>query len=159
MIYPEDVEFLEHFGKKGMKWGVRNESKPSTSSGKAPKKDAKPTNAEIKVAQQQVRAVGKNARATIKAARKAKTPEERKAAADKYSKEVNAKIRSKEFKDTWDKANRQTRGQMATQLVLLGPLGAANIAAIGAINKQNRQYGLAMEQGVTSQVLKELRTL
>lgn len=42
MIYPEDLEFLEHFGVKGMRWGVRSSGAPGVSRGtnRAAKKDA-----------------------------------------------------------------------------------------------------------------------
>ena len=33
MIFPEDEEFLAHYGKKGMKWGVRNVPKNTSKSG------------------------------------------------------------------------------------------------------------------------------
>ena len=33
MIFPEDEEFLAHYGKKGMKWGVRSRPKNTSKSG------------------------------------------------------------------------------------------------------------------------------
>ena len=136
---------LEHYGVPGMRWGVRSGPRPS--------------NYEIKNAQREVRQLRKDAKSSIKDAYNAKSAGERKAAIDRYKKEVSDKINSKQFKDTWGKANRQTRGQMTAQLLILGPVGAVSIASNAGINSSRQKYGLAQEQAVAKQVLNELKEL
>lgn len=140
--FESPADALAHYGKKGMKWGVTNA--PGTSNSR-------------RAAVKELRSVGKSARQSIKGAKKAKTQDERNAAADRYQKEVVNKIKSPEFKAAYKKANTVTKGQMAAIYLTQGPVGLVTIAAVQAEAKNIRQYGQAQELAVSKQILGEMR--
>lgn len=128
-----DVEdFLAHFGKKGMKWGVRSSRK-------------------------ELRGISKNARGIIKEASRATTNKERQAAANKYQKEVLNKVKSKEFKEKYRAANTMTKGDMATHALLFGPFAAFTIPQARMAQNKARIVGPKNEVALARDILKELR--
>jgi len=140
----EDLDFLAHFGVKGMKWGVRREHQT--------------TSADRKSARKEIATVGKTARSIRKDARKATTPEARKVVAERYKKEVFDKVRSKEFRETWNNANTISKGEKAMALIMgggvLGPVHIRNIENQYALR---RAGGLDAEIGVAREIMSELK--
>lgn len=127
-------EYLEHYGVKGMRWGVRQ-------------------------ARKEVRSQAKTSRKIIKTAKKAKTKSERDAAIKQYETDVIKRIRSKDFREAYDAANTITKGDMFAQIMLGGPLAAVTIPAMRAQSSQRRRTGIDQELVVARDVLKELKTL
>lgn len=123
MYYGEEkpaLDSLAHYGKKGMKWGVRK--KYSTDE----IKDARARQGS------RLNAVNQQAHKLNLATGKAKD----KAAAD-YAKKL------KEFKDNPDAAigGRMTRGEKAAALIIGGPIGALVIAGnASAVRKHEREH-------------------
>jgi len=127
-------EHLEHHGVKGMKWGVRQ-------------------------ARKEVANQAKTSRKIIKAAKTAKTKTERDAAIKDYEDNVIKRIRSKDFREAYHTANTVTKGDMAAQLLVLGPLGALTIPAIKAQSAQRQKTGIDQELVVARNIMKELKDL
>lgn len=144
MIIEEDVEdFLEHYGVKGMKWGVRKD---------------RVSGADRRIARAEVNDVRKSARSAIKQHRRAGSNAERAAAQKKYQKDVLDRIKSKEFKENYKKANTMSKGEMAAQAVLLGPMALVTIPATRAGYSQRQKYGAAQELATAREILKEMKS-
>lgn len=125
------IDFISHYGKKGMQWGVRSSRK-------------------------EVRRVSKRAGQLIKESGNARTTSERKAVAKKYENEVLNTVRSKEFREKYRVANTMTKGDMAVHVVLLGPLAALTIPQVKRQMASNRTFGPDIERDAARTVLKEL---
>lgn len=133
-------EFFEHQGVKGMKWGVR-----------------KATGSDRRAGRREVREVGKSARSAIKASRRARTADERKAAVDHYQTQVMNKIRTPEFKRAYSDANTMGKGEMLAHVITLGPLAAITIPAARR-GYENRQItGYAQEMDASRSILREMK--
>lgn len=138
-----DSYFLEHFGVKGMKWGVRRQvSRSERSAGR-----------------KELRDTAKTAGKIIKEARRARTNEERQAAANRYEKEVIARIKSPAWKKAYQDANTMGKGEMAAHILTSGPFAALTIPAIKAQYSRKQTYGAGMELGAAKAILDEMRTI
>lgn len=126
------LDILSHHGVKGMKWGVRQ-------------------------ARKEVRNQAVTSRKIIKAAKTAKTKQERDAAVKDYEEKVIKRIRSKDFREAYHTANTVTKGDMAAQLLFLGPIGALTIPAMKAQSRQRQATGIDQELVVARNILKELQ--
>ena len=149
--YSELEESLEHSGVKGMHWGVRNESKGGGRQNGSKKN--KPQS--HKQAVQAVKSTNKTANDIIRESRRAETPAARKAAADKYKKEILDKVSTPEFKRTFKEANRITKGDMAIQILGLGPFAAITIPAMKSAQKNDSQYNYEVD--TAHEILREMR--
>lgn len=134
MIIDEtDVEdFLEHYGVKGMKWGVRQ-------------------------ARKELRSDAKNAGKIRKQFDKAHGSAERKAAADRYEKEVLAMIRTKDFREKYAAANTFGKGDIAAHIILMGPLAAMTIPQARKQMADTRLMGASMNESAARKILSEMR--
>lgn len=139
----EDVEFLEHFGVKGMRWGVRRKTSGS----------------ERKAGRRELRETAKTARQILKKANKAGTPEERKALAQRYKKEVFDRINSPAWKKAYQDANTMGKGEMATHVLLAGPFAALTIPSVKKQYAVRQSVGADSELGVAKAVLAQIRDI
>jgi len=131
--------FLSHYGVKGQRWGVRNERKPAGTDRKQDRQDTQ--------------AIGKRAGEIIREGQRAETPSARRAAADKYKTEVLDVIKSPDFKNAYNNANKVTKGTMATHVLLFGVLAPITIKAA----KNAEKAGYDMELDMAHEVFRELR--
>lgn len=125
-------DFLEHYGVKGQQWGVRRDRKQD---------------------KQTTKDMGSKAREIIREARIAETPAARKAAADRYKKEVLKPIQTDEFKAAYNNANSVTKGQMAAHVLLFGVFSPITIKAA----KNASRAGYDLEVDTAHEIFKELR--
>ena len=144
----KDVEFLEHFGVKGMKWGERNASLASGTPG-----SQHVSRSDKKAGQAQVRDLSSTAGKLIRESVRAETPAARKAAADKYKAEVYDRVRTKEFKKAYQDATHVGKGDMAVHVLLFGPFAGMTIKTA----KQQNQSGIEHEIDASSAILREMR--
>lgn len=136
---------LEHFGKKGMRWGHRNAQ------------DTSSDNMSVRQGRKELKNISKTAGSILKEADNAKTPAQKKAAADRYQKEVYDRVRSPEFKKAFKKANTVTKGDVAVRVIAFGPLGLLSVKSMKAAALEARTMGPKQEEEVSKAVLKELR--
>lgn len=136
-------ERLAHSGVKGMKWGQRKAATP-----------------QIKSAQKNIKEHSKNARSIIKEHRKAYTPAQKKAAQDRYKKEVLDVMKTPQFRETYRLGNTATRGQLAASMLLSGPYAPLTLAVIRQTESdRNVNASLAAERSVAADILREMRSL
>lgn len=129
-----DAYFLEHYGVKGMRWGVRQ-------------------------ARKEVLGQSKRSRQIIREAKKAKTKTDRDAAIKRYETEVIARIKSKDFREAYKTANTLTKGDMAAQVLMTGPWAALTIPAMRNQFETNRRTGIDHNLVAAKDILRELKDL
>lgn len=127
-------DFLEHYGVKGMRWGVRKEVKAARAANKV-------TNA--------------RAREIIKEGRLLTDPKERRKQAEKYKTEILDEIKKPEVKARFIKANTPTKGEMIANSILYGPIGYMNARALADPKRLNARY--AVELSYATDIYRELR--
>jgi hypothetical protein len=132
LTHSEIDDFLEHHGIKGQKWGVRNS-----------RRDLNKT--------------ARTARKLREQFYKAKGSADRKAVADKYEKEILNKIKTNDFRQQYRAANTMTKGEMATHILLLGPLAALTIPDMKAQYADKALLGPGVEEKSARIILKEMR--
>lgn len=142
MIVDEEV-YLEHYGQKGMRWGVRK----------------KVTYAERRAGRKEVRSVAKSASRAVRASRRANSSAERAAVAKQYEHDVLKRVGTKEFKTAFQNANTMGKGEMATHVLLLGPFAALTIPAMRKQYAVNQTIGVETNKAAARQVLKGLKSL
>lgn len=135
--------YLEHFGVKGMQWGVQK----------------KVSSSERREGRKEVRAVSKAARQALRASRKSNSPAERAAVAQRYEDEVVKRIRSAAFKEKFQNANTMGKGEMAAHVLLLGPFAAVTIPSLKKQYAVNQTIGVDTNKAAANKILKELRSL
>lgn len=142
----DDNEFtLMHYGKKGMKWGVRNDKDAGTSNSRS-------------AAKAELRETGTKARDIIRESRRSPDKAGREAAAKKYEAEVLAKVKTPEFKAAFEKANTMGKGEMAAHVLIAGPLAALTIPVAKMSYAQIRKEGYDLEVDIAHDVLREMRS-
>lgn len=139
----EDVEFLQHYGVQGMRWGVRR----------------KTTGSERREGRDTVKQTAKTARKIIKSAKKAETPEERKLAAQRYKKEVLDQIKSPAWKTAYQNANTMGKGEKAMHILMMGPFAALTIPSVKKQYAVRQSVGADAELGAAKAVLEQIRNL
>lgn len=125
-------DFLEHFGVKGQKWGIRK-------------------------ARKELDKFGDNARKINSESIRAKSPAERKAAAKKYEKEVLNEMKTPEFKAAWKAANTMGKGEKAAHILLFGPFAMLTISSVKKTHKENATQGYEDALDTSIMMLKEMR--
>lgn len=140
--FESPADALAHYGKKGMKWGVRNE--PGTSNSRS-------------AAKAEVKDLATSARDAIRSGTRATTSAEHKAAAKKYEDEVLKRIQTPEFKAAFDKANTMGKGEMAAHVLLAGPAAALTIPMAKQRYSQIRKEGYEYAVDHAHRVMRELR--
>lgn len=155
-IQIEEDDYIEHFGVKGMHWGSRKAS--TSSSGGSSKGKSSSEKITTRSSRKELRQIGKSSRMAIKQAAKAKTPQERKAAADKYQKDVIDKINQPGFKEKYKKANTLTKGEVVAHLVAFGPLGLVTLAGQKQAYEAERAIGADQYVKGAKEVLKSLQS-
>lgn len=143
LTHEEIDEYFEHYGTKGMKWGVRREV--SSSDRKAGRKEFAST--------------GREARKLIKQARKSGSQAEREEVAKQYEKNVLKKIQTPAFKKAYQDANTMGKGEMAVQLLIGGPFAALTIPSTRAVYRQRQTYGHDQEVATAKAILREMRNI
>ena len=144
-VHQEDVDFLAHFGVKGMKWGVRSE-KP------------KVTRAQRVEGRQAVQKLSGDARTAINMHRNAKTPEERAAAQAMYKRDVVNKLRTKDFQEKYQAANTLGKGEALAQVIAFNVLSPVTLGVTLAGQRRARKSGIQTEQRISREILKEMRS-
>ena len=137
----EDLEFLSHYGVQGMRWGVRK----------------KVTGSERKAGREEVRTTAKTARKIIKSAKKAKTPEERQAAAKRYKTEILDKVKSPAWKKAYQDANTMGKGEMVAHVYLAGPFALLTIPAVKKQYATRQTIGPETEIGAAKAILEQIK--
>jgi hypothetical protein len=153
-------EALAHYGKKGMKWGVTTKSpvRAAIKSQKAAdRSQIAASNKSIGQARKDTMAVGKKARGIIRESKRADTPAARKAAADKYQKEVLETIKSPTFKADYARANTMGKGEMAMHALVFNVYSAVTIPAMRASYAHKRATGPDLELDMAHDILREMR--
>lgn len=148
-----DLDFLAHFGVKGMKWGVRNKREERNAHGLS----TGPSGSERREARKELRSTIKTEKQILKQSRKARTPEEAKIASDRYKREIIKKVNSPEYAKAVQDGNTMGRGEM------LAHVAVYNVWSPLTIRSAKQQYADTRENGVknvkagTKEMLKELQ--
>lgn len=113
MILDEDKEFLEHYGVKGMKWGVRRKS-----GGSKPKKEKGPTSKEIKSARKR-----HNGRVSKIQGYELESISRDRKVAEAAAKKIRATGKEEGARSDARIAAKLTKGERVTNVLVLGPVG------------------------------------
>lgn len=144
-----DDYFLEHHGVKGMRWGQRRSHPASLQRRTSPM--------ERKQGRQEVRDVAKSAREIIRESRNARTPEARKAAANRYQREVLSRVKSDSFRAAYRNANTMGRGEITAHILIYGPFSSLTIPAARRAYDIRAVSGPSAEQTMAREILREMR--
>lgn len=152
----EELDFLAHFGVKGMKWGVRKDT-DGGGDRNAHGLKGKPSRAEILEGRKEWRGLNKTEKQIMRQSRQARTPEEAKIAADRYKKEVVNKLQSDDFKSKYQNANTMTKGELLAHVAIYNVWAPLAIASTNSRYANNRKNGPKEMDRRSKEILEEMR--
>lgn len=122
---------LAHYGVKGMKWGKRSAS-DGPSKSQLIKEDRRVARAEMPVRERELNAALKDWKVAAKERRATRRGSEERAAADKKLNEVDDRVNKLDdaWADSYQRANKQTRGEMIADIALPAAALVASTAVI-----------------------------